>query len=175
MELSFVEEEIPKISRPGGSGREPEPWEDHLAPLKAKEGTSFRVWTYAKRSSATSRMTAVRDRLNKAVPYEAWKMAVRAIPDDPNLFGVYVTYEGIYTAEQVAENAAAHADRSARVLASREKARETRAANAATNGSTVTEPAVEPTAEPEPTEPEPDTTPPPSAKDRVAAARAARG
>jgi hypothetical protein len=177
MELSFVEEEIPKISRPGGSGREPEPWENHLAPLKAKEGTSFRVWTYTKRSSAMSRMTAVRNRLTKAVPYENWKMAVRSIPDDPNLFGVYVTYNGIFTQEQVQENAAAHAQRSARVLASREKANATRNANAAAANGSVTEPEPAPAPEPsEPTEPEPsEPTSAPSAKDRVAAARAARG
>ena len=34
MELAFIEEAIPKIVRAGGSGREAEPWEQHIAPLR---------------------------------------------------------------------------------------------------------------------------------------------
>lgn len=149
MELTFTREEIPKISRPGGSGREAEPWENHLAQLKDHTGDSFRVWTYDKQTGAISRMTNVRDRLRKAVPHENWHLAVRPLDADPNQFGVYVTYKGTFTPEQITDNARKHAERSARVKAARAKA--------ATNGSTTEAEVTAPTAEP-------------SAKERVKAA-----
>jgi hypothetical protein len=150
MELAFIEEEIPKITRVGGSGREPEPWEDHIAPLKDddKAGKSFRVWTYSKRPSAVSRMSSVRDRLTKAVPSENWQLAVRMVPGTENEFGVYVSYLGAFTNEQVVENARKHQERSARV----------KAARAATQASAPTDST---SAEPTGT----------TAKERVAAAR----
>jgi hypothetical protein len=154
VELSFTREEIPKISRAGGSGREAEPWEQHLGSLKdeGNKGTSFRVWTYDKRPSATSRMTSVRERLSKAVPHENWKLAVRPTPEDANKFGVYVMYDGNYTPEQITENARKHAERSKRVSESREAAKAKRAAEA-TQAPVEDAPAAEP-----------------SAKERVAAA-----
>ena len=119
VELNFIEEEVPKVTRAGGSGRGAEPWEQHLAPLKERPDVSFRTWDYEKRPSAISRMTSVRDRLRKAVPQENWDLAVRQIPDSDR-FGVYVTYKGTYTDEQVAENARKHQERSERVRATRE-------------------------------------------------------
>lgn len=152
MELTFTREDIPKITRVGGSGREPEPWETHLAPLKDTPKETFRVWTYDKRSSAISRMSSVRERLTKAVPSENWTLAVRPIPNTET-FGVYVSYNGTYSDAEVAANAKAHAERSARVKAAREKA----AANGSpTTGSAETSEAVTP-------------------KERVAAARAKAG
>lgn len=146
MDLSFIEEEIPKITRAGGSGREAEPWEEHVSPLKAedKAGKSYRVWTYGKRPSAVSRMSSVRERLTKAVPAENWQLAVRAVPGTESAvhpagtmdgetdvsgtsatqYGVYVQYAGQFTAEQVAENAQKHQERSERVKAARAKAAE---------------------------------------------------
>lgn len=153
MELTFVKEEIPKITRAGGSGREAEPWESHLAQLKDTPGESYRVWTYDKRTSAVSRMSAVRDRLTKAVPEENWTLAVRPIPDTET-FGVYVAYIGTYTPEEVQANAQAHAERSERVRAARAKASE--------NGSTDAEASAD------------GSTAEPTAKEKVAAARAAR-
>jgi len=164
MELDFIEEDIPKIARVGGAGREPEKWEDHIAPLKADDraGKSFRVWTYEKRASAVSRMSSVRDRLTKAVPQENWQLAVRPVPNaEPEQFGVYVSYAGQFTPEQITENARKHQERSERVKA----ARAATAANA-------TEPTTTDTAEPvgdTATEPG---TPEPTAKERVAQARA---
>ncbi len=161
MELNFVREDIPKISRAGGSGREAEPWESHLAPLKDNHGESFRVWTYEKRSSAVSRMSSVRDRLNKAVPTENWQLAVRVVPGtDPEQFGVYVAYMGNYTPEQVVENARKHTERSERVRASRaasSSATQTSAEAESPNGASDSAEATEPTA-----------------KEKVAAARTAR-
>ena len=114
IDLNFVREDIPKITRAGGSGREAEAWETHLATLKDTPRVAFRVWDYEKRNGALSRMSSVRARLNKAVPTENWTLAVRAIPKtDPVKYGVYVAYEGDYTPEQVAANAKKHAERSA--------------------------------------------------------------
>ena len=177
MELAFIEEAIPKITRAGGSGREAEPWEDHLAPLKdaGRAGKDFRVWTYDKRPSAVSRMTGVRERLTKAVPFENWDLAVRPVPGtetavhpegavDPagnsiagtsaTQFGVYVSFRGQFTDEQVAENVKRHQERSDRVKAARAKAEAERKATAAS----AAEPTPEETAA--------------TAKERVAAARA---
>ena len=130
MDLTFTREEIPKINRAGGSGREAEPWEQHLGSLKDPEnaGTSFRVWTYDKRSSAVSRMSSVRERLSKAVPHENWILKVRPTPEDAEKFGVYVQFDGNFTPEQITENARKHAERSKRVSESRAKAAATRAA-----------------------------------------------
>ncbi len=177
MDLNFIEEEIPKITRAGGSGREAEPWETHLAPLKDddKSGKDFRVWTYGKRASAVSRMSSVRERLTKVVPAENWTLAVRPVPGTESAvhpagtmdgetdisgqsatqFGVYVSYAGVFTDEQVAENAKKHQERSDRVKAARAKASE--------NGA--------PQAEAE----SPATAEEPTAKERVAAARAKAG
>jgi hypothetical protein len=151
MELDFIEESIPKITRVGGAGREPEKWEDHIAPLKAEDraGKDFRVWTYSKRSSAISRMALIRNRLTKAVPHENWVIAVRPVPNVDGEFGVYVSYQGTYTAEEVHENARKHDERSARVKAARAKAEETEAEALSTVPSDT-----------------------PTAKERVAAARA---
>ena len=171
MDLNFIEEEIPKITRAGGSGREAEPWETHIAPLKEsdKAGKSFRVWTYGKRASAVSRMTSVRERLTKAVPAENWTLAVRLVPGSDSVtnedgttgqYGVYVTYAGQFTDEQVAENAKKHAERSARVKAARAKAAE----NGAPDVQAESEAPAEAPIEGEPT-----------AKERVAAARAKAG
>jgi hypothetical protein len=167
MELTFVKEKIPKITRAGGSGREAEPWENHLAPLKDSTNESFRVWTYDKRSSAISRMSSVRERLSKAVPHEDWTLAVRLVPGTEKLpgaeqkFGVYVSYSGNFTPEQVVENARKHQERSERVRAAR-------AANKANGNNTApaqTEAVNAPTQSP--TEP--------TAKEKVAAARAKAG
>jgi hypothetical protein len=123
MELTFTREDVPKITRIGGSGREAEPWETHLAPLKDTPGESFRVWTYEKRTSAVSRMSSVRERLTKAVPTENWNLAVRTVPGtvDPELYGVYISFAGTFTAEQIAENVRKHDERSNRVKAARAK------------------------------------------------------
>jgi hypothetical protein len=174
MDLDFIEEEIPTINRVGGAGREAEPWEQHISPLKDedKAGKSFRVWTYAKRPSATSRMSSVRERLTKVVPQENWKLAVRPVPgtgtdpdSNPEQFGVYVTFAGIFTDEQVAENAVKHAQRSERVKNARAAAEAKRAAEAA-NATTGTPATDTPTTNSDTPQPEM------SAKERVAAARA---
>lgn len=152
MELQLVREEIPKITRPGGSGREAEPWEKHLESNGFKEtpGVSYRVWTYDKRTSAVSRMTSVRERLTKAVPHENWKLAVRLVPNTtPEQFGVYIAFEGLFTDEQVVANAKAHKERSERVRKARAK--------------------TEPT-----TTPETSDAPAPTAKERVATAHKAK-
>lgn len=186
MELTFVKEAIPTITRTGGSGREAEKWEEHLAPLKAEDmaGESFRVWTYDKKSGAISRMTSVRDRLNKAVPNENWKMAVRPLKvevdavdsegaptgekTEAEKFGVYIAYKGVFTDEEIAKNKEEHAKRSARVLAAREKA----AAEKAAAESTPTEATTEATPAPKATAT--DKTAKQVAAEKVAAARASK-
>lgn len=196
MELTFTREDIPKISRAGGSGREAEPWETHLAPLKETPEESFRVWTYDKRTSAVSRMSSVGERLRTAVPGENWQLAVRPVPDtagtvhpegtttevtdaDGNKqtvdisgtsaeqFGVYVAYKGTFTDEEIAKNAADHQARSDRVKAARAAADAKRAAEAAqANGA---EPSAETSTASDPASPEL------TAKERVAAAKARQG
>jgi hypothetical protein len=158
MELTFVKEELPKITRAGGSGREAEPWENHLAPLKETPDQTFRVWTYDKRTSAISRSQSVRNRLTAAVPNENWRLAVRPVQvEGVEKFGVYVAFDGIFTAEEVAANAKAHQERSERVKAARAKSIADKAA--AENGALTNEQIV---ADRE------------AAADRVAAARTAK-
>jgi len=152
MELELIREDVPKIERVGGSGREPEQWENHLAELRKHPGQSFRVWTYENKSSALSRVATVGSRLRKVVPQEHWKLAVRGVV--AGQYGVYVTFVGLYTPEQMEENARKHKERSERVRASRAK----------TNGSSSEPVLVDP-----PTDTEL------SAKERVAAARAKAG
>lgn len=191
MELNFIEEDIPKIARVGGAGREPEKWEEHVAPLKAEDraGKSFRVWTYEKRPSATSRMSSVRERLVKAVPNENWQLAVRPVtvmlavegsdePVESEQYGVYVSYKGTFTDEQVAENAVKHAERSQRVRDARAKAEAEKAAKAtaegASEGQTITSDDVQavPAEVSTASAPAPDATESElTAKERVAAAR----
>lgn len=122
--LNFIEEAIPSITRSGGDGRDPIKWEESLAPLKDKIDSSFRVWTYEKKTGATSRVAAVRDRLIKATPSDNWTIAVRPVPDDPEHFGVYVQYNGVFTDEEVAANAAKRQERSERIKAARASAAE---------------------------------------------------
>lgn len=130
--LTFTPEAIPKITRIGGSGRTATEWENLLDPVRQQPGVSFRVWEYDKRQSAVSRLSSVRERLTKVVPHENWKMVVRLVPDsDPEIFGVYVEYIGVFTPEQIEENAKLHAERSARVRAAREAKAEREAADAA--------------------------------------------
>jgi hypothetical protein len=120
MELNFIEEAIPVIARTGGKGREPEKWEDHIAPLKDHEGKSFRVWTYEKRTGALSRVQSVRNRLNVATPKDNWTIAVRPVNlDGSEVFGVYLQYNGTYTPKEVAENARKRQERSDRIKAQR--------------------------------------------------------
>lgn len=188
MELNFIEEEVPKITRVGGAGREAEPWELHIAPLKAEDraGKSFRVWTYGKRTSAVSRMSSVRDRLTKAVPAENWALAVRPVPGTESAVepegatneagedisgqsatqhGVYVQYDGVFTPEQIAKNAEDHKIRSERVRAARAATQAKAATDAEAGGST----------EPIATDSEGTPTGEPTAKERVAAAKAKAG
>jgi hypothetical protein len=119
VELTFVEEEIPKIVRQGGSGREAEQWENHLAPLKSDKmaGKSYRVWTYEKRTSAMSRMSTVRDRLNKVTPQDNYEIKVRPVDGQ---YGVYVQYNGTFTPAQMEENARKRQERSTRTIAARQ-------------------------------------------------------
>lgn len=158
MELELIEEEIPKITRVGGSGREAEKWEDHLAAIKSTPNKSFRVWTYDVRTSAVSRMSTVRDRLTNATPQDNWEIRVRPVPNSEGQFGVYVAYRGTFTDAEQAENAAKRQARSERTRAAR---------------SAVQTDAVAPT----PTEADSaapdDTQAPQTAKEKVAAARAA--
>lgn len=135
-DLSFVEEEIPTITRAGGSGAQPVEWEKLLAPLTEgdKAGKSFRVWQYEKKTGATSRVAAVRNRLTAFVPEQNWKIAVRAVPgSDPEVFGVYVQYDGTFTPEEVAKRAEDRAARVAKIQAARAAAS---ASNATLDGNT---------------------------------------
>jgi hypothetical protein len=123
MELNFIEEDMPKVTREGGQGRAPVKWEDELAPLKDHAGKSFRVWTYEKRTAATSRVQGVRTRLVTATPADNWTVAVRPIQvDGAEQFGVYVVFNGVYTDDEVAANAAKRDARSAKIKAQREAA-----------------------------------------------------
>lgn len=182
MELNFIEEEIPKITRVGGAGREAEPWEQHIAPLKeeGRSGKSFRVWTYGKRTSAVSRMSSVRNRLTDAVPQENWTLSVRPVPGTEDAVhpagtmegetdisgtsatqhGVYVQYNGIFTNAEIAANATAHAERSARVKAARAASQASSTDSIATDATDATEPGTDAQ---------------PTAKERVAAAKAKAG
>lgn len=149
MELNLetlIQEDRPKVTRAGGSGREKTRWEEVLAPLKTKgrAGKDFRIWEYpdGKKDSANSRKSAVMDRLREAVPNEKWNIGIAPIPGDEDkpkdeqTFGVYVTFTaGDYTPEEIAANAKAHQEASDRVRNSRAAAKAKREAAEAETGS----------------------------------------
>lgn len=120
MDITLIEEAIPKIVRQGGTGREAEKWEEGLAPLKGKEmaGKSYRVFSAPLKSSVQSRMNTMRGRLNKVAPTDNFEMKVRPVPDT-NDFGLYVQYNGTFTPEQLAEIARKRSERSERTKASK--------------------------------------------------------
>ena len=121
MDLNFIPEDIPTVVRVGGEGRKPTEWENELAPLKEHQGRSFRVWTYGKRTAATSRAAAVRARIIATTPSDNWTYAVREVEVDGHpQFGVYLRFNGNYSSDEVAANAAKRAERSAKIKAQRE-------------------------------------------------------
>lgn len=119
LNLTFIEEEMPKVVRKGGSGREPTHWEEALAPLKDSPNKSFRVWTYEKQSSANSRSAVVRARLIDATPADDWALSVREVPagDSKGQYGVYVIYKGVLDDAQIAARDALTKERSDRIKA----------------------------------------------------------
>lgn len=119
-DLTFIEEDIPTIVREGYT-RTPTKWEDLLAPLKEKQGRSFRVWKYSKKSAGTSRVAAVRARFIEVTPEDNWTFAVRPIEDgnEAGEVGVYVRYNGQYTPEEVLANAQKRQERSDRIKTQR--------------------------------------------------------
>lgn len=125
---SLVFEDIPDAPpRPPGKGREPVKWEEHLAPLEAQLlNKPARLWAYEAKSGATSRMSAVRSRLNDAAPSKNWELKVRPIPNtDPQLYGVYAVFHGEYTPEQQLSNAQDRQKRRDAIAAAKERAQAT--------------------------------------------------
>ena len=121
MDLNFIPEDIPTVVRVGGEGRKPVEWENELAPLKEHQGRSFRVWTYGKRTAATSRAAAVRARLIAQTPSDNWTYAVREVTvDGTEQYGVYLRFNGVFTDDEVAANAAKRAERSAKIKAQKD-------------------------------------------------------
>jgi hypothetical protein len=125
---SLVFEAIPEAAkRPPGKGREPVAWETLLEPLEAKLlETPARLWVYAAKTGAMSRLAAVRDRLTSTVPQKNWELRVRQVPgtgdteENPAQFGVYAVFHGDYTPEQVMQNAQARQKRRDAIAKARE-------------------------------------------------------
>lgn len=157
----LVEEVIPPLpKRPPGKGREPVKWESHLAPLEERLlNKPHRLWSYANKTGATSRMGSVRSRLMDAAPNKNWELKVRPVPGtDPQLFGVYAVFHGEYTPEQMTANAQARQAR-------RNAIAQATAARAAQSGENSNG------AEPKPAVA---ASPPQTAKEKLAAAAAAK-
>jgi hypothetical protein len=111
---------IPAQIRATGEGREPIKWEDKLSPVKSSPGEGFLAWQYVKKSAATSRVAAIRNRLFAATPADNWTLAVRPVPNsDPVLYGVYVQYNGTFTPDEQKQNAKVRQERSDKIKASR--------------------------------------------------------
>lgn len=153
----LIQEDIPAAPpRPPGKGREPVKWEDHLAPL---ESTLFekphRLWSYEMKTGATSRMSAVRGRLNTAAPSKNWEFKVRPVPGS-DLWGVYAVFHGEYSPDEQLSKAQKRQEHSAKLAAARDAKEAT------------------PTATSEPGEVETATEAPQTAKEKLAAKAASK-
>jgi hypothetical protein len=120
MELQFIEEDIPKSARGNHEGRKAEPWEDHIEPLKNSPGKSFRVWTYEKKTSAVGRASNVSSRVFEQTPYDDWTIVARQVPNS-DVFGVYVQYNGTLTESQVQEKVNKRLERAEKMRRARER------------------------------------------------------
>lgn len=119
-EINFTPATIPDAVRSGGEGREPVKWEELLAPLKPKVGEGFLAYQYTKKTAATSRVANIRKRLFTATPGDNWTIVVRPVPNsDPELFGVYVQFNGTYTEEEQKQRAAQRQERAAKLQAAK--------------------------------------------------------
>jgi hypothetical protein len=116
--MEFIKESIPPVHVSGGAGRLPNKWEEDLAPLKEHQGEAFRIFTYGKRTAATSRMAVIRNRLALMTPHDNWQLAIRKLPD--GMFGCYACYVGPLTDEEVAVREAKRQERSNRIKAQRQ-------------------------------------------------------
>jgi hypothetical protein len=108
--IILVRKDIPpKVRKPGGTGRDPEFWENHLAPAKEGDnaGQSFVVSEHPSKGSATNRITGMKKRLRTAVPDQWWDFDYGQ-DSETEKWEVFVTYKGIYTSEQIAANAVKH-------------------------------------------------------------------
>lgn len=119
-EITFTPATIPDAVRSGGEGREPVKWEELLAPLKPKVGEGFLAYQYTKKTAATSRVANIRKRLFNATPGDNWTIVVRPVPNsDPELYGVYVQFNGTYTAEEQAKRAQDRQERADKLRAAK--------------------------------------------------------
>lgn len=119
-EPTFLEEELPSITRTPASGGYP--WEEVLAPIrKVAVGEARRVYTFEERRQAVARANTITRRWRAQCPLEEVAVKVRQIAegDDAGLFGVYLIWLGEISQERRDELDALSALRAQKTLAGR--------------------------------------------------------
>lgn len=78
-------------------------WEYLLRPVKASPGSEARVRTHAKRGTAEAEIRRIKARLEMKTPMDRWRFRVRALQDDSAMYGIFATYQGVYTTREKQE------------------------------------------------------------------------
>lgn len=85
-------------------------WEVLLRKPKAAPGADFRIRNYPNKNSADQEAVRIKKRMRTIYPTEHWVYTVRQLKDSER-WGLWVTYMGIYTAEELKEELAKRARR----------------------------------------------------------------
>lgn len=132
MELTFdFTVEKPKSHRTG-VGREGEPWETHLDPLRQQPMNEARVFTFVDRvdedgkltkarSQAATRVAVIASRLRKKCPKEEWRFSVRELNEDGTEAGLWITFAGTMTDDEYKAYLQKRQERSEKIKAGRNK------------------------------------------------------
>lgn len=104
-------------------------WEKLLTKPRAAPGSSMRIRTYPSRTAAQQEVARIKQRLREVAPQEHWEFSTGFMKDSATLFGAWVTYRGMYTAEEYREVMADREKRQASARIGAEKAKKTREIN----------------------------------------------
>jgi hypothetical protein len=78
-------------------------WEFLLRPVKAAPGSEARIRTHAKRGTADAEVRRIKWRLEQKTPMDKWRFRVRPLQDASAMYGIFATYQGVYTTREKQE------------------------------------------------------------------------
>lgn len=123
-EFAITFESVPKMQRQAPAGRSAFPWETALDVIRQDRGNSARFLSFTDNGSNNPRTQSqakgqnVRNRLLEMVPNEHWEIKVR---ERNGIWGVYATYQGLLTSEQMKVRDDKRIARAASIKAGRNK------------------------------------------------------
>ena len=94
-------------------------WEVLLRPVKAAPGCEARVRTHPNRASAESEVRRIRRRLEEVDPYDKWNFTVAEMQDTSALYGVFITYLGRMTRDELNQKLIRREQHSRKIKASK--------------------------------------------------------